>query len=48
LALSAWKNGDMAAARQWADMIITDPQTPAGARSRAEMLGELIAAGGKG
>ncbi len=48
LALSAWKNGDMAAARQWADMIIADPQTPAGARSRAEMLSELIAAGGKG
>jgi hypothetical protein len=48
LALSAWKNGDAAAARQWADMIITDPQTPPGARSRAEMLSELIAAGGKG
>jgi hypothetical protein len=48
LALAAWKAGDMAAARQWADMIITDPQTPAGARSRAEVLSELIAAGGKG
>ena len=48
LALSAWKQGDMAAARQWADMIMTDPQTPAGARSRAEILSELIAASGKG
>ncbi len=48
LALSAWKQGDMSAARQWADMIMTDPQTPAGARSRAEVLSELIAAGGKG
>jgi hypothetical protein len=48
LALSAWKQGDMSAARQWAEMIMTDPQTPAGARSRAEVLGELIAAGGKG
>jgi hypothetical protein len=48
LTLSAWKHGDMSAARQWADMIITDPQTPAGARSRAELLSELIAAGGKG
>jgi hypothetical protein len=48
LALSAWKQGDMSAARQWADMIVTDPQTPAGARSRAEVLSELIAAGGKG
>jgi hypothetical protein len=48
LTLSAWKHGDMSAARQWADMIITDPQTPAGARSRAELLSELIAAGSKG
>ena len=48
LALSAWKAGDVAAARQWADMIITDPQTPAGTRSRAEVLSELIAASGKG
>ena len=48
LALSAWKSGDMTAARQWTVMIITDPQTPAGARSRAEVLSELIAASGKG
>ena len=48
LALSAWKEGDMGAARQWADMIITDPQTPQAARSRAEVLSELIAASGKG
>lgn len=48
LALSAWKEGDMGAARQWADMIITDPQTPPEARSRAEVLSELIAASGKG
>jgi hypothetical protein len=48
LALSAWKAGDVAAARQWADMIITDPQSPAGTRSRAEVLSELIAASGKG
>ena len=48
LALSAWKAGDMTAARQWADMIITDPQSPAGTRSRAEVLSELIAASGKG
>ena len=48
LALSAWKSGDLSAARQWADTIITDPQTPAAARSRAEVLSELIAASGKG
>jgi hypothetical protein len=48
LALSAWKEGDIAAARRWTDMITGDPQTPAAARRRAEVLSELIAAGGKG
>jgi hypothetical protein len=44
LALSAWKSGDLAAARQWTDLIMTDPQTPSGTRSRAEVLSELITA----
>jgi len=48
LALSAWREGDMGAARQWTDMIVTDPQTPPGTRSRAEVLSELIASSGKG
>jgi len=48
LALSAWKQGDKEAARKWAEMIIGDPQTPPAARSRAEVLSELIAASGKG
>jgi hypothetical protein len=48
LALSAWKAGDMTAAKQWADMIMTDPQSPPNTRSRAEVLSELIAAAGKG
>jgi hypothetical protein len=48
LALSAWKAGDLSAARQWTDMITADPQTPPGTRSRAEVLSELIAASGKG
>jgi hypothetical protein len=48
LALSAWRSGDTAAARRWADMIITDPQSPQATRSRAEVLSELIAANGKG
>lgn len=48
LALSAWREGDMGAARQWTDMIMTDPQTPAGTRSRAGVLSELIASSGKG
>ncbi len=48
LALAAWKSGDIAAARQWTDLIMTDPQTPSGTRSRAQVLSELIAANGKG
>jgi hypothetical protein len=48
LALSAWKQGDAAAARKWTDLIVGDPQTPPGARSRAEVLNEIIAANGKG
>ena len=48
LALSAWKAGDVTAARKWTDMIMADPQTPAATRSRAEVLSELIAASNKG
>ena len=48
LALSAWKSGDLTAARKWTDMIMADPETPPGTRSRAEVLSELIAANGKG
>ena len=48
LALSAWKSDDINAARQWTGMIITDPQSPQGIRSRAEVLSDLIAASGKG
>ena len=44
LALSAWKAGDTAAARHWTDMLMADPGTPPGTRSRAEVLSELIAA----
>jgi hypothetical protein len=48
LALSAWKSGDMAAARQWTDLIMSDPQSPPQTRNRAQVLSELIAANGKG
>jgi hypothetical protein len=48
LALAAWKSGDVEAARKWTDMIMADPATPAGTRSRAQILSELIAANGKG
>ncbi|HEY2533100.1 MAG TPA: tetratricopeptide repeat protein [Xanthobacteraceae bacterium] len=47
LALSAWKEGDFGAVRQWTDTLTNDPQTPAGTRSRAQVLSELIAANGK-
>ena len=48
LALSAWKAGNISTVRRWTDMMISDPLTPAGPRSRAEMLSELIAASAKG
>lgn len=48
LALSAWKSGDMSATQKWTDMLMSDPATPAGTRSRAQILSELIAANGKG
>ena len=46
LALSAWKAGDLGSARKWTDMLMTDPETPAGTRSRAQVLSDLIAANG--
>lgn len=47
LALSAWKSGDVTAARKWTDMLMADPETPGGTRSRAQVLSGLIAANGK-
>jgi hypothetical protein len=38
LAFAAWRAGDAAAVRQWAEMIIADNATPAGTRSRIDML----------
>lgn len=48
VALSAWRNGDVTNAKRWFDTILTDTQTPAGMRSRIEVLNALIAADGKG
>ena len=48
LALAAWRGGEMGAARQWTEAIMTDPHTPPGLRSRAEVLSELITSSGKG
>jgi hypothetical protein len=42
LALSAWRANDIAAARQWLDMIANDGETPSGMRSRAEALQALL------
>jgi hypothetical protein len=42
LALSAWHNNDMTAARKWLDAIAEDGETPPGLRSRAEALTALL------
>ncbi|HEX2653860.1 MAG TPA: tetratricopeptide repeat protein [Xanthobacteraceae bacterium] len=47
LALSAWKTGNTSATRHWFDMIVTDAETPAGTRSRVEMLMALAPADAK-
>jgi len=38
LALSAWRNNDMTAMRKWSEMMLADPETPAGARGQVQML----------
>jgi hypothetical protein len=47
LALSAWRNHDIAAARRYIDMIATDSETPQSTRARIDVLSALIAADGK-
>jgi hypothetical protein len=47
LALSAWRNQDLAAAKRYLDMIATDAESPVGTRARADVLSALIAAEGK-
>lgn len=44
LALSAWHDHDVAAARKYIDMINNDPESPPLMRARIEMLSALIAA----
>ncbi|MDQ8729856.1 tetratricopeptide repeat protein [Bradyrhizobium sp. LHD-71] len=48
LAVSAWRNKDMAAARQWIDMIGTDAASPQTLRSRMEALQALLPSTAKG
>jgi hypothetical protein len=38
LALAAWRSGDQTAAKRWFDLIATDAETPAGTRSRMDVL----------
>jgi hypothetical protein len=47
LALSAWRNHDVVAARRYLKMIAGDVDTPPGVRSRADVLSALIAGAGK-
>ncbi len=47
LALSAWRNHDLAATRRYVDMIINDSDTPGGIRQRIDVLSALIAGDGK-
>lgn len=47
LALSAWHQHDVVAAKHYLDMLESDAETPPGARARAQMLSALIAASGK-
>jgi hypothetical protein len=44
LALSAWRSGDMAAARRWVDIIMADGDTPGSVRSRIEVLMAMLPA----
>jgi hypothetical protein len=43
LAFAAWRGGDTTALKKWVETIITDPTSPSGTRSRAEMLLTLAA-----
>jgi hypothetical protein len=48
LAFGAWRAGDSVAAKRWSTLIMSDPQTPVGTRSRVEMLVALTADDNKG
>ncbi|MFY9625290.1 MAG: tetratricopeptide repeat protein [Rhodoplanes sp.] len=47
LALSAWRGGDRAAARRWAEAALSDPDAPAGMRARIDVLMALTNENGK-
>lgn len=47
LALSAWRNNDMAAARRWAEAALADQDAPADLRARIDVLMALTGNGAK-
>src|SRR5262244_142075 len=47
LALAAWRNGDTAAVRRWAEAAKNDPEAPASVRSRMDRLASLVPESGK-
>jgi hypothetical protein len=47
LALSAWRNGDRAAARRWVEAVRSDQEAPQGVRQRMEVLAALLPDAGK-
>ncbi len=47
LALSAWHNGDAAAARKWLDAARSDADAPQGVRQRMELLAAILPDAGK-
>jgi hypothetical protein len=48
LALRAWRSGDQSAVRHWVDIIVTDAETPAAVRARADMLTAVTSGSEKG
>ena len=48
LALSAWRNNDVGAAKKYLDTIAKDLETPTGVRARADVLSAVIASSGRG
>ena len=48
LALAAWRADNVAQAKHWVDAIVSDPETPAAVRSRAEMLAAVTSGAEKG
>ncbi|MBR1220532.1 tetratricopeptide repeat protein [Bradyrhizobium sp. U87765 SZCCT0131] len=42
LAVSAWRSNDLAATRQWVDLIMNDAETPSSIRTRTEALQALL------